>query len=420
MESKTDSNSRSSQSLRLSQATCLLLTLAGFVFACGKKKSPDATTLGNAGVVLCSSTLPSGPYDSFSGQGTFSFDASGNAYVLLNVGVGGCGYTMVRQELAGGTTWSNVLSNNDRPTFWMANDSSGNIFRSELGIVPGAINGSVLFELPANKSAWQQLTAPSTYTGNTLNVIAVDSSNTIWVGGEGPPDRTSESVDVDYSGGSWLVWQQSAPNGTWTLADQFTYEGAMFNQPQSIVTTSGAIYVGGECADTFEDFESINGTWVVRKSSDNGKTWSTIDTLKGQFHSMAADSKGNLFVFGYDTSKDNETNNSAIRITKDGGLTWTQASVPVSISPEPQSKLIAVDSSDNIFLTGGNANWQVLKSSDQGNTWTVKDSFTSGLPEMLGISPSGTIFAGAVVSGHWTVRQSSDGGSTWTTTDDVP
>jgi hypothetical protein len=185
------------------------------------------------------------------------------------------------------------------------------------------------------------------------------------------------------------------------------------------IDSSDRIYVAGAGRDS----------WVVRKSTDLGVTWSTVDEQfeDQRFYaasSVAIDSSGAVFaagVRGYDSSSPRWM----IRGTSDQGSTWSTVSTTVP------SVLLAAGPSGSLYSSAGQMygaidKWKINKSIDSGVNWTSVDSFSSSgansVLSALAVAPTGTLYTAGYssdgTSTHWLVRRSHDSGATWTTMDD--
>jgi hypothetical protein len=148
-----------------------------------------------------------------------------------------------------------------------------------------------------------------------------------------------------YSG--WL--SKSADSGTnWTVADTFVGDASSF-----AADDAGNLYVAGRATDS-----AGQDHWVVRKSTDHGQTWATVDNYPnaspGKIHSIPG-TNGGLFVVGYRItgSGANTTYAWIIRrsreaeppgsrsITTPGVETWALERSPVTLK-EPSMSLALV------------------------------------------------------------------------------
>jgi hypothetical protein len=258
---------------------------------------------------------------------------------------------------------------------------------------------------------------------------------------------TSDAIGGVYAVGSaynglggsrWIVRKLSA--GAWATVDDFglapdqsaTAKGAA-------VSPDGSIFVVGGGASA----ASIANRWIVRRSDDGGATWTTVDDFQAAADKRAAaagvgvDSNGRVFVSGFGVTKANANGGSSwvVRRSTDNGDTWTSVDTytPGKIFSAMGNSL-TIDSSGNILVAGYRSDktelhWIVRKSTTgNAGSWTNVDDYqynstSNSQANAITTDPSGAVFvtgngaAGSIY--HWVVRKSLDGGSTWSISDDV-
>jgi hypothetical protein len=220
----------------------------------------------------------------------------------------------------------------------------------------------------------------------------------------------------------------------WAAADQFSAYAAKDSAAYRAASDKfGNVYVIGYGTDL-----SDQAHWIVRKSADRGETWSTVENLQlnSGFDTIGlgilAQSSGTVFAVGY--AYDATSFSWLVRKSTDGGATWTTAEAfQKSPAKGATANSIAQDPSGNLYVVGAAADstnvfhWLVRKSTDGGETWSDADDFNQvsgqdASAEGITIDPAGAIY----VNGYsytdsflprWTIRKSTDGGSTWTTID---
>jgi len=153
------------------------------------------------------------------------------------------------------------------------------------------------------------------------------------------------------------------------------------------------------------------GDWVVRKSSDGGATWRTVDRYNAspQFRTGArgvfADSRDRLYVSGYAETGLAGVSDALIRVSDDRGETWrVLAKFHEPGSSRNLSWNVLGDDSGNLYassyaLGSDNLNyWLVHKSEDGGESWASLDD-TAGTASKgafcyaLAIDKYGDLFA---------------------------
>lgn len=196
-----------------------------------------------------------------------------------------------------------------------------------------------------------------------------------------------------------------------------------------------------------------NSHWMVRRSTDGGSSWATVDdsTLEGNHTGMAeglaADAVGNVYVAGYaDTApcpgELHQRRHWLVRQSCDGGQTWATID---DFCYGYSAKAEAVLSTDQgLFVAGSGWNgqstsgerWLVRKGTSDGAggfKWQTVDEFQleelgqgySSVPHSLGQDGEGNLYAagrscartGDQASFHWIVRKASSGGTDWTLVD---
>jgi hypothetical protein len=178
--------------------------------------------------------------------------------------------------------------------------------------------------------------------------------------------------------------------------------------------------------------------WQVRKSSDRGVTWTTVDLYQYPVSSLdvdptgfTADNAGNIYVVGWANSAG--IRHWLVRKSTDGGQTWDLVDDTTGGNLASQGCFVP---GVGLFVVGSQSTalgWTVRRSLDGGATWTTVDApFGSGAGAWSIASDSlGNIYVAGSVSvttittkpkatvtySVWTTRKSTDGGNTWSTVD---
>jgi hypothetical protein len=238
----------------------------------------------------------------------------------------------------------------------------------------------------------------------------------------------------------------------WTIGDDTNPDP---NQYDSYVRSAG-FDANGNCYSVGQLYPPSAGAtsipfWYVRKSSDKGLTWSTVDLfqfVQGQWVNptgFAADDAGNVYVAGWArgaTSKKTPSGNLhwLVRKSGDAGQTWNVSDDLEGPTAGFGAGGLGFVPGRGIFAVGneftGGTGWQVRRStSGQFGTWlTVDGPIAGGAASAVGSDAAGNIYAvgslfvanGTVrnkgqttQTGYyaWATRRSIDGGNTWSTVD---
>jgi hypothetical protein len=137
-----------------------------------------------------------------------------------------------------------------------------------------------------------------------------------------------------------------------------------------VADDAGNLFVTGSAG---YDSTGLNGHWVVRKSTDHGQTWATVDNYPNavphKIHFLSG-TNGGLFVVGYRNGGSTWT----VRRSRDSGASWSVVDSLPGIAYGVSS-----DSAGNVYVVGQSGGWTVRQSSNGGNTWQTiySDSSTS-------------------------------------------
>ncbi|WP_374075703.1 hypothetical protein [Bdellovibrio bacteriovorus] len=160
-------------------------------------------------------------------------------------------------------------------------------------------------------------------------------------------------------------------------------------------------------------------TWITFRSTDNGRTWSKSELFMWRYdeetygHAIAASPDGSAYACGTegrDTGYD-----WTVRKTTDDGLTWSTVHKLVGAYA---CYGIAVNSSGRVYTIGEGLtnNWEVYESADGGVTFNQIDS-VSGTGYIVEVDPNGNLWAVGKVGANLTIRKGVYGAGTWTWTD---
>lgn len=245
------------------------------------------------------------------------------------------------------------------------------------------------------------------------------------------------SIAGDSSGG----WE-------WSAMFKSTDDGATFNRKEwyipyqngethYLATTSyiSDVYVCGYQWDN-DNYTGLD--WIVRKSTDGGDTWITVD----RYFFNPADkicrditvdqSNGNIYAIGEDNTLDDgaagTTKGIVIRQSTDGGATWNtihEYAVPGTGSTGFNIKVLP---SGDLIIAGYDAatsTRRIFKGNFSVGVWTFTDlgidlgagtGYTGyQISGKLLVIDSNTFYYSGYITDRWQIVKTIDGGTSWTT-----
>lgn len=248
--------------------------------------------------------------------------------------------------------------------------------------------------------------------------LATDGSGNVYVVGKA-------DTAADRAVNNWVT-RKGVPNGdgtmTWTTVDLVSNGSAN----AVICHPTAGIFVVGQASVILG--RVTVGQWVVRKSIDGGAHWSAVDTyqLDSSLGSSAAgigiDAAGNVLVVGsgFKTASKTSYSHWIVRKSTNGGAAWfTIDDYQPSSTTSAGALGCAADSQGNLVVIGTFpstvSHWVVRKSLGGSGPWTTVDNFqyapgkATDCDSILGDN-AGNIFVaghGTDAAGvyHWLVRK---------------
>ncbi len=366
-------------------------------------------------------------------SGTIIYSAGGGQHQT------GVWHALVSQSADGGNTWSAIDDCFDATTPYglnvygygagIAADSAGRIYAS--GIDRVSTNTTVwLTRSSADRGqTWSTVDQLSAAYAQPQG-LATDAAGNVYVAGwtnylnSGGPNATwvIRKGTIDGSGGiSWA--NVDAFRGA---NSQGARAYAVVCHPTAGIFSVGWGYVSVAIKGAKSKVQSIS-EWVVRRSQNGGASWSTVDTFSINSQTAIAqgvgiDGRGNIYVVGYAA---NPYNVWIVRKSSDGGSTWATVDSfqPSGFSESAQANGFACDVYGNLFVAGSSSEstghkWIVRESqynsvSGTWGPWQTVDSyqFTSAYAEadaVIGDSAGNVFVAGMcqdAQGNHWIVRK---------------
>ncbi len=263
------------------------------------------------------------------------------------------GQWLVRRSQDGGSTFSNVdlhqlVATKSAQATAIDYDSSQNIY-----VVGQEKGGDNIAHWVVRKS----VDSGTTWTNvrdfqydvthdSVPKSIFIDDEDRIWVAG-----YAVNSGVVSH----WLVEMSEDGGATWNLMNDFLHLGSFDSQASGVtVSGEGDIYVVGTASN------GGGSTWLVRKSDDDGVTWSTVDDYQvaglGAPNSIDTAPDGTIFVAGASSSPAWQ-----VRASRDDGTTWSVVDGVAAIAggTDATAGAIRVDGLGDVFVMGTRANGSV-------------------------------------------------------------
>jgi hypothetical protein len=154
-------------------------------------------------------------------------------------------------------------------------------------------------------TAWSPLAAP---VGATIVNFCASGANLIAVGNH---LVRAENRAVTYR----------LAGDTWTLLDSVTATAPNDGVHSSCIQNGSALFVAGR----------MDGDWRVRRSTNNGVSWRTVDSVPcvaGPINDMGVGRRGRTYLIGrcqVDNPGFDDPSYWRVRRTDDGGLTWVDS-----------------------------------------------------------------------------------------------
>jgi hypothetical protein len=291
--------------------------------------------------------------------------------------------------------------------------------------------------------------SPLQYSSRVWRGLGFDAQNNLYSVGSLTP-KGSSAPYPSY----WLVRKSSDSGLSWSTEDAFQYSPGLASEGRAYAADdSGAIYTAGYgSSPAAKRSDPAPLHWLVRKSTDGGQTWSTVDdyynTAKTGYPKWGIPQKAHfvpgvgVFVVGQSAANANGYSQTwTVRRSTDDGATWSTVDLyqPGGVGYVSIAYSLTSDSQGNIYVVGRADIPQVIqrktytvgqfvvrKSSDGGVTWSNIDLFSVGAGKIASASAAGLdgtgklIVAGqyqdALNSYHWITRRP-DALGNWQTVD---
>ncbi len=310
---------------------------------------------------------------------------------------------VVRKSADRGATWTTVEdfqlnSNKGAIGLGILSQPSGNLFAVGYAYDALANLNWVVRKSTDAGATWTtseafQLSAGQTATGDS---ITQDSAGVLYASG-----AAADGTGMFH----WIVRKSADSGTTWTTVDDFNAVSDKDAFAEGGVSdSSGALYIVGNAMNS-----TFNSRWTVRKTVDGGTTWTTSDDYSKESDKNAAASgiavdHGTSIVAVGNATTSASVQMWTIRRSTDNGATWsTVDEFTLADGQESQANSVVRDPFGNFYVVGSAVDSNALrhlvlrKSSDGGATWSTLHDFqlsadanTSGY--RLNSDPDGNLY----------------------------
>jgi hypothetical protein len=331
------------------------------------------------------------------------------------------------QKLAKLTGWSQVGGGTNGPVNALAVDSAGNLYVGGNYITAGGVTVTCNFIAKYSTTGdWSALGTGTKGTNGTVNALAFDSADNLYVGGTFTTaggvtcnniakysttgdwsalgtgtkgtNGTVKTIAVDssdnlYAGGEFTTAGGNSCNyiakytttGGWTALS-----GGGTNNYVLVIAVDSAdnLYVGGH-------FTTAGGVTCNRiaKYSTTG-SWSTLGGTNSYVYAIAIDSADNLYVGGQFTTAGGVSYNRIAKYSTTGS--WSA----LGTGTNHIIRAITVDSTDNLYVGGiftdaGDVTCNyIAKYTTSTTTWSALGRGTASHVYALAVDSTGNLYAG--------------------------
>lgn len=356
-------------------------------------------------------------------------DAAGNVYAMDYGGA-------VREKLSTSadvpgswTTIGQFASTAYHQFYSIAADGNGNVFIAGEGLGPSGGDDWQIYELPKGVSQGGFQLIDDVPSGikdaSVAEGLAVDAAGNIYaVGDVAVPNKNTKT----YSESDTIYWTArqgfyDATTSTWSFRTVDQISSGVAHGVSIISSGSAAgIYVVGDLG------QGWGQTWVVRKSTDGGRTWTQSDSYRYDSTGIAVsmprgiveDLAGNLYVAGYGekatitgwinrkTPQYSYIPHWLVRKSSDGGISWSvDDDFQYSSSSFTKAAGIGVDQAGNVYVAGlGHDSSNVIHAVVRGNQggWHNVDDYEQAWYNAFAVDSVNDLYAGGAGSSASVIR----------------
>ncbi|HSZ58870.1 MAG TPA: hypothetical protein VK797_24735 [Tepidisphaeraceae bacterium] len=351
------------------------------------------------------------------GAAAMAMDSAGNVYAAgYAQDSSGRTHGIVREKLAGSANWSTIedyISGTLATFKAIAIDGAGDVY-----VGGGAKDSSgneqwIVLEKPASSGSFSVVDSYATSGGSDVAGLAIDASGNVYAAGQTVVTTGGKKPTTTYC---WTVRKQTGGQGAFGTVDNSISStsptAAAFGATSIPNGASAGLYIVGQAA---------GGNWVVRKSSNAGATWTTVDSflynpsVNGDTATaVTGDGAGNLYVVGHGNSS--TSTHWLVRESSNGGSSWSTVDDFQDGGSSNGAFAVGTDLAGNVYVVGSgkdsSGGYHDLIRSNAGGSWaTVSDLATTVASSAAGfaVDPSGNLYsatraADSTPVDHWIVQ----------------
>ena len=266
---------------------------------------------------------------------------------------------IVRKSMDRGKSWAIVddfIEGEFSKAFKIRKDNDGNLFVAGTMMDTSGTIEHTLIRMSNNQGATWQTIKDFTYQdfrSTHLVGFEIDPKNGyLYMGCNAQAKRPGVAPGVDDY--KWLVLRSVDSGQNWQIVDDFkTVSSERVTLRGLKIDQQGYVYAVGNVSEI--NNSKREGYWIVRKSIDQGESFSMVDrVLDANPNYINIDSKNRVFVVGEGNFEGANENLWMTRLSEDGGMIWKMIDRARGSNKLRRSSNygVYIDSKDQIYFPG--------------------------------------------------------------------